>query len=101
VGDPGALEAVLQGLSRAGVNTQLWRPLNIHQQRQENHLRRVEQAGTWRARGPPDLRLQGRWKRTASLRLVGVAAVGLLRIPLGVESVARLLVATETRYAHR
>jgi len=50
VGDPGALEAVLQGWSRAGVNDQLWRLLNIHQQRQENHLRRVEQAGTWRAR---------------------------------------------------
>jgi len=51
VGDPTALEAVLQGWSRAGVNDQLWRQLNIHQQRQENHLRRVEQAGTWRARG--------------------------------------------------
>jgi len=51
VGDPGALEAVLQGWSRAGVNGQLWRRLKIHQQRQENHLRRAEQAGSWRARG--------------------------------------------------
>jgi len=51
VGDPGALEEVLQGYSRAGVNDQLWRLLNIHQQRQENHPRRMEQAGTWRARG--------------------------------------------------
>ena len=51
VGDPEALEAVLQGWSRAGVNDQLWRLLNIHQQRQEEHLLRAEQAGTWRARG--------------------------------------------------
>jgi len=33
------------------VNDQLWCFLNIHQQRQESHLRRAEQAGTWRARG--------------------------------------------------
>ena len=46
VGDPEALKEVLQGSSRAGVNDQLWRLLNIHQQRQENHLRRAEQAGT-------------------------------------------------------
>jgi len=51
VGDPEALEAVLQGWSRAGVNDQLWRLLSIHQERQQNHLRRAEQAGTWRARG--------------------------------------------------
>jgi len=51
VGDPDSLEAVLQGWSRSGVNDQLWRVLNIHQKRQENHLRRVEQAGIWRARG--------------------------------------------------
>jgi len=51
VGDPEALEAVLQGWFRAGVNDQLGCLLNIHQQRQENHLRRAEQAGTWRARG--------------------------------------------------
>jgi len=51
VGDPGALETVLQGWSRAGVNDQLWRLLNIHQQRQENYLRRAEQAVAWRARG--------------------------------------------------
>jgi len=51
LGDPEALEAALQGWSRAGVNDQLWRLLNIHQQRQENHSRRAEQAGTWRARG--------------------------------------------------
>jgi len=51
VGDPGALETLLQGWSRAGVNDQLWRLLNIQQQQQENHFRRVEQAGTWRARG--------------------------------------------------
>jgi len=51
LGDPEALEAALQGWSRAGVNDQLWRLLNIHQQRQENHPRRAEQAGTWRARG--------------------------------------------------
>jgi len=51
VGDPEALESVLQGWSRAGVNDHLWRLLNIHHQRQENHLRRAEQAGTWRARG--------------------------------------------------
>jgi len=51
VGDPGSLEAVLHGWSRASVNDQLWRLLNIHQQRQENHLRRVEQAGTWHDRG--------------------------------------------------
>jgi len=51
VGDPGALEAVLQGWSRAGVNNQLWCLLNIHQQLHENHLRRAEQAGTSRARG--------------------------------------------------
>jgi len=50
VGDPGALEAVLQVWSRAGVNDQLWRLLNIHQQRQQSDLRRAEQAGTWRAR---------------------------------------------------
>jgi len=51
VGDPEALEAVLQGWSRSGVSDQLWRLLNIHRQRQEKHLRRAEQAGTWRARG--------------------------------------------------
>jgi len=51
VGDPDALEEVLQGWSRSGVNEQLWRLLNIHQQRQDGHLRRVEQSGTWRARG--------------------------------------------------
>jgi len=51
VGDPDALEAVLQGWFRSGVNDQLWRLLNIHQQRQDSHLRRVEQAGTWRAHG--------------------------------------------------
>ena len=51
VGDPEALEAVLQGWSRSGVNDNLWRRLNIHQRRQGVHLRRVEQAGTWRARG--------------------------------------------------
>jgi len=51
VGDPEALEAVLQGWSRAGVSEQLWRLLNIHQQRQENLLRRAKQAGTWCARG--------------------------------------------------
>jgi len=51
VGDPEALEAVLQWWSRAGVNDQLWSLFNIHQQRQENHLRRAEQAGTWRVRG--------------------------------------------------
>jgi len=50
MGDPDALEAVLQGWSRAGLNDQLWRLLNIHQRRQDNHLRRAEQAGTWRAR---------------------------------------------------
>ena len=50
VGDLGALEAVLQWWSRAGVNDQLWSVLNIHHQRQESHLRRAEQAGTWRAR---------------------------------------------------
>ena len=50
VRDPGALEAVLRGWSRAGVNDQLWRLLNIHQQRQENNPRRAEQAGTSRAR---------------------------------------------------
>jgi len=42
VGDPDALEAVLQGWSRSGVNDQLWRLLKIHQQRQDIHLRRVE-----------------------------------------------------------
>jgi len=46
VGEPETLEVVLQGWSRAGVNDLLWRLLNIHQQRQENHLRRAEQAGT-------------------------------------------------------
>jgi len=51
VGDPNALEAVLQRRSRFGVNDQLWGPLNTHQRRQANHLRRVEQADTWRARG--------------------------------------------------
>jgi len=34
VGDPDALEAVLQAWSRAGMNDHLWRLLNIHQQRQ-------------------------------------------------------------------
>jgi len=51
VEDPGALEAVLQGWSRVGLNDQLWRLLSIHQQRQKNHLRRAEHASTWRARG--------------------------------------------------
>jgi len=51
VGDPDALEAVLQAWSRAGMNDHLWRLLNIHQQRQENRRRRVEQAGTWLTRG--------------------------------------------------
>jgi len=51
VGDPDALEAVLQGWSRSGVKDQLWSLLKIHQQRQENHLRRVEKAGIWRDRG--------------------------------------------------
>jgi len=51
VGDPEALEAVRQALSRSGVNDQLWRLLNIYRQRQENHLRGAEPAGTWRARG--------------------------------------------------
>jgi len=51
VGYPEALEAVLQGWSRTGVNDQLWRLSNIHQQCQESLLRRAEQAGTWRARG--------------------------------------------------
>ena len=51
VGDPDALEVVLQGWSRSGVNDELWRLLNIHHQRQEIYLRWVEQAGTWRARG--------------------------------------------------
>jgi len=46
VGDPDALEAVLQGWSRSGVNDQLWSLLNIHRQRQENHLRRAEQRDT-------------------------------------------------------
>jgi len=51
VGDPDALEAVLQGWFRAGVNDQLWRLLTIRQQQQDNQFRRVEQAGSWRARG--------------------------------------------------
>jgi len=51
VGDPDALEAVLLGWSRSILNDQLWSLLNIHQQRQENHLRRVEQAGYCHARG--------------------------------------------------
>ena len=51
VGDPEALEAVLQGWFRAGVTDQLGCLLNIHQQRQENHRRRADQARTWRARG--------------------------------------------------
>jgi len=51
VGDPVALEAIRQRRSRACVNDQLWSLLNIQQQRQENHLRRAEQAGVWRARG--------------------------------------------------
>jgi len=51
VGDPEALEVVRQGWSCAGVNVQLWRLLKIHEQRQENHPWRAEQAGTWRARG--------------------------------------------------
>jgi len=51
VGDLEALGVVLQCWSRAGVNDQLWRLLKIHQQRQENHLRREEPACTWRARG--------------------------------------------------
>jgi len=50
VRDPDALEAVVQEWSCSGVNAQLWCLLNIHQQRQENHLRRVKLAGTWRAR---------------------------------------------------
>ena len=33
------------------MKDQLWRFLNILQRRQESHLRRVEQAGIWRARG--------------------------------------------------
>jgi len=58
VEDPDALEVVLQGWFRDGVNDQLWRLLNLHQQRQESHLRREGQAGTWRAResGTGDLR---------------------------------------------
>ena len=51
VGDPDASEAVLQGWFRSGGNDQLWRLLNIHQSRKDTHLRRVEQASTWRARG--------------------------------------------------
>jgi len=51
LGDPDALEVVLQRLSRSCVNDELWRLLNIHQQRQEHHIRRAEQAGTWRTRG--------------------------------------------------
>jgi len=51
MGDLDALEAVLQGWSRSGVSGQLWRLLNIYQQRQESHLGPVEKAGTWRARG--------------------------------------------------
>jgi len=42
VGDPDALEAVLQGWSRSGVKTKLWRLLSIHQERQDRHLRRME-----------------------------------------------------------
>jgi len=49
--NPNPLEAVLQGWSRSGVNDQLWRLLNIHQQRQKKHLRRTEPAGNWRDRG--------------------------------------------------
>ena len=58
VGDPEALEVVLQGWSRAGVKDQLWRLLDIHQQRQGSHLLRVDQAYAWRARwsGSGDLR---------------------------------------------
>jgi len=51
VGDPDDLEAVLQGWSGSCVKEQLWRLLEIHQQQQDSHLRRVEQARTWRARG--------------------------------------------------
>jgi len=58
VGDPAALEVVLHGWSRAGVKDQLWRLLDIHQQRQGSHLLRVDQAYAWRARwsGSGDLR---------------------------------------------
>jgi len=62
VGDPEALEVVLQGWFRDGVNDQLWRLLNIHQQRQENHLRRAEPAGTSRARGSGT----GDWREEAT-----------------------------------
>jgi len=41
VGDPKVLAAVLRGCSRSGVSEQLWRLLNIHQQGQECHHRRV------------------------------------------------------------
>jgi len=51
VGDPDALEAVLQGWSGSGVKNQLRRLVNIRQPRQNNHLRRTVQAGTGRARG--------------------------------------------------
>ena len=33
------------------MNDQLWRLLNIHQQRQDAYFRRLDQANTWRARG--------------------------------------------------
>jgi len=50
VRDLEALEAVLEGCSRLGDNDQLWRVLNIEQQRQDSSLRRVEQANIWHAR---------------------------------------------------
>jgi len=51
VSDPNALEQVLHLWSRSGLNEQLWSLLRMHQQRQNNHLRRSEPAGTWRTRG--------------------------------------------------